>query len=337
MISYTTLSLHVLFGALLIAMVTRIFLRFVVKYFVKKTKTEFDDKILKIINRPIFWTIILTGIYFFLRPVSTNSIYLEILQDTIVSLVVLVWSWEFIQIAKVVFDEIEVKHGKYSDVVPFLNNITRFVVFLLAFFVLLEVWGVNIGPLIASAGIAGLGIAFAARETISNFFGGMSIFFDKPYKIGDYVIIEDKHRGAVIDIGMRSTKIRTRDNVLITVPNSTMITNAVINETGFDPRLRIRLPLQVSYKTNLEQAEAVIIQTLKNNKNVLKEPEPVVRYRSFDDSGITMETLFSIDEPRRKGEIVHSVIKDVFKNLNKDGISIPFPQRDVHLHEQRGR
>ena len=336
MIDYTALNVSVLFVSIFVAIIVWFFFSFVLKVFVKKTQNEIDDQILKIVKRPVFWTIIFIGVYFFLKPVSDSSVYLEVLQHTIVTLVIILWIWESLRVSKIVFSEIESRHGKYSDVVPFLNNITRFTVFVVALFILLETWGVNIGPLIASAGIAGLGVAFAARETISNFFGGMSIFFDKPYKIGDYVIIEGKHRGVVIDIGMRSTKVKTRDNVLITIPNSTMITNAVINETGFDPKLRVRLPLQVAYSTELEKAEQVIIKTLKDNKNVLKEPEPVVRYRSFDDSGISLEALFSIEQPKEKGVIVHQMIIDIHKNLNKEGISIPFPQRDVHLHKQQG-
>ena len=186
----------------------------------------------------------------------------------------------------------------------------------------------------ASAGVAGLAVAFAAKDTVANLFGGVSIFFDKPYKVGDYVIVDDKYRGEVIQIGMRSTKIKTRDNVLLTVPNSVMVTNAVINETGFDPKLRIRIPLGVSYKEDLEKVEKVLVDTLKKHSRVLSSPAPRVRFRAFGESAVELEVLGVIKTPPERGRTIHELIKKIHKSFKKEGIEIPYPHREVYLHQK---
>ena len=145
-----------------------------------------------------------------------------------------------------------------SDFIPFLDNLVKLLTIGVVIFIILGIWSIDITPLFLSAGVAGVAVAFAAKDTVANLFGGFSVFIDKPYKIGDYVIVNEKYRGEVVEIGMRSTKIRTRDNVLLTIPNSVMVTNAVINETGFDPKLRIRISLGVSHNSDLEKVEEIL-------------------------------------------------------------------------------
>lgn len=176
-----------------------------------------------------------------------------------------------------------------------------------------------------------MALAFAAKDFVANVFGGISVFFDKPYIVGDYVIIADKYRGEVLEIGMRSTRIKTRDGVLLTVPNSVLITNAVINETGFDPRLRIRLPIQISYQEDVDRVEKILIEVAHFSDLVLRDPKPLVRYREFADSGIMLELLVTIAEPAQKGFVMHELIKLVQQRFRSEHISIPYPQRDIHV------
>ncbi|MGD8744385.1 MAG: mechanosensitive ion channel family protein [Candidatus Woesebacteria bacterium] len=330
-------AVTILVGAYLISHLVKYILGHFINRLLQKTKTKVDDEITAASKKPIFWTIFLVGINY----ASASLVFFENFQSTIsgalLSLAIVIWMSAGLNIVNIIFEELEVrltKIGKSSDAIPFLKNLSKASLFLAAALVLLKVWGINITPILASAGVLGLAVAFAAKDTVANLFGGISVFFDKPYKIGDYIILEDKYRGEVIKIGMRSTKIRTRDNVLLSVPNSVMVTNAVINETGFDPKLRIRIPMGVSYDDDLEKIEKVLVKVMKKHNNVVKSPSPRVRYRSFADSSITLDAMAVIEAPALRGITIHEIIKDVHKTLKKEGIELPYPQQEIYLHKR---
>ena len=246
-----------------------------------------------------------------------------------------VWSVAILKLLDTIWQNIAKTHPDDKEVqnhlIPFLKATSKIVIVLIITALSLNDWNVNLAPLLASAGVAGVAIAFAAKDIVANFFGGISIFFDKPYKVGDFVIIDEKYRGEVIQIGMRSTKIKTRDEILITIPNSVMTTNAVINETGLDPVLRLRIPVQVSYRSNLASVEQIILEVIGKHKSVLKEPPIKVRYRGFEESGVGLEALANIDEPANRGLIVHELIKAIHSEFGKQGVEVPYPRRDVFV------
>jgi small-conductance mechanosensitive channel len=320
------------FGA---AWVVRFVFEIILKKAMRRTKTKLDDKIIKVVKNPIFWSVLLYGTYLSLSSIVINPELLTRISNFLFSFVILVWGRVGFKLSNIIFREIETRQskdtGKFSDAIPFLDNLAKVSLLLIIILSILGVWGVNITPVLASAGVLGIAVAFAAKDTISNLFGGISVFFDKPYKIGDYVIIEQHYRGEVIEIGMRSTKIKTRDSILITVPNSVMVTNAVINETGFDPKLRIRIPMGVAYNSDLDKVEYTLIEVMKSHKEVIKEPVPRIRFRRFGESAIELEALCIIDEPANRGRVMHELLKEIDKAFKEEKISMPFPQRDVHL------
>lgn len=193
-------------------------------------------------------------------------------------------------------------------------------------------FGLPVTAVFASAGVAGVAIAFAARETVANFFGGMSILFDRPFKTGDFVVLDSGERGEVIQIGLRSTRILTRDEILICIPNS-VITNAkIVNESAPNPRFRIRIKVGVAYGTDINQVEDILIRLARNNPLVANEPEPRVRFRNFGDSSLDFELLCWAQRPHDKGRLTHQLNKDIYKTFHAAGILIPFPQRDIHMY-----
>ncbi len=327
----------ILVASYIIALIIRFIFENILKNLLRKTKTKVDDKIVAASKSPLFWTVFLLGFYYAAISLGLSANIQKILTNLLKSVAIIIWSRAFLKILHIVSTELENrldKTGSSSDAVPFLENLAKVTLFVIIALIFLTTWGVNITPLLASAGVAGLAVAFAAKDTVANLFGGVSIFFDKPYKVGDYVIVDDKYRGEVIQIGMRSTKIKTRDNVLLTVPNSVMVTNAVINETGFDPKLRIRIPLGVSYKEDLEKVEKVLVDTLKKHSRVLSSPAPRVRFRAFGESAVELEVLGVIKTPPERGRTIHELIKKIHKSFKKEGIEIPYPHREVYLHQK---
>ena len=218
------------------------------------------------------------------------------------------------------------------------NNLVRLslrVLTLVILFVLLwyaaAYFGFSGTAVFASAGIAGLAIAMAARETLANFFGGISILLDRPFTGGDYIILDSGERGEVVDIGLRSTRILTRDEILICIPNSVITNVKVVNESAPAPRFRIRIKIGVAYGTDVEQVEEILMKLARENELAANNPIPRVRFRAFGESSLDFELLCWARRPEEKGRLIHSLNKGIYNALNEADITIPFPQRDVHL------
>lgn len=192
-------------------------------------------------------------------------------------------------------------------------------------------FGLSVTAVFASAGIAGLAIAMAARETLANFFGGISLLLDKPFTTGNYIILDSGERGEVVDIGLRSTRILTRDEILICIPNSVITNVKVVNESAPAPRFRVRIKIGVAYGTDVEQVEEILMKLAQENELAANNPASRVRFRAFGDSSLDFELLCWARRPEEKGRLIHSLNKSIYNAFNEADIAIPFPQRDVHL------
>jgi MscS family membrane protein len=329
-------SLTILVGSIFVAALTNFIFTHWLKSLVKRTKTKVDDQLIAILRRPLGITIVLVGAHYSLLPLDLSTESTELLWTALLTISFILWGATLTQVVQV-FSFALKRHLEHthsvidSDLIPFINNITRVVVVGLVALLILDNWGIDITPLLASAGVIGVAVAFAAKDTVANLFGGVSVFIDRPYRVGDYVIVNDQYRGEVTEIGMRSTKIRTRDNVLVTVPNLVMVTNAVVNETGTDPHLRVRLALGVAYESDLEKVEQALLETAAGHSEVSKHPAPTVRFRQFGDSAIELELLVTVSQPANRGRIVHELIKAINVRFKKQGIKIPFPQREIYI------
>ena len=192
--------------------------------------------------------------------------------------------------------------------------------------------GLSFTAVFASAGIVGLGIALAARESLANFFGGISIFMDRPFKTGDYIVLDSGERGKVAEVGLRSTRLVTRDDILISIPNSLITNTKVINESAPNPRYRVRIKVGVAYGTDVDQVEEILLTLAGNNNLVAFAPEPRVRFRNFGDSALEFELLCWAHRPENRGRLIHQLNHQIYKAFEAADIQIPFPQRDLHLH-----
>ena len=215
--------------------------------------------------------------------------------------------------------------------------ITRLVTLVILFVLLWntsDYLGLSFTAVFASAGIVGLGVALAARETLANFFGGISIFMDRPFKSGDYIVLDSGERGRVVEVGLRSTRIITRDDVQISIPNSLMTNTKVINQSAPRNRFRVRIKVGAAYGSDVDQVEEVLLSIARDNKMVAFVPDPRVRFRQFGDSSLEFELLCWARRPEDSGRLVHELNHGIYKSFANAGIEIPFPQRDVHLKPQ---
>jgi MscS family membrane protein len=196
-------------------------------------------------------------------------------------------------------------------------------------------FGIPVNAVFASAGIAGVALALAARESLANFFGGISILFDGPFKTGDFIILDSGERGEVRSIGMRSTRLLTLDDILITIPNSVITSAKIVNESAPYPHFRVRVAVGVAYGSDLDLVETVLTDIAKCCKMVRTDPQPLARIRNFGDSSIEFELLAWAIQPHDRGMVIHDLSKAIDKRFAEEGITIPFPQRDVHLQTEQ--
>lgn len=329
------MGLTTIFFAVLIWLVNKIF-DVLIAAIIRSTQTNLDNKLAPIFRRLLTILLLVTGLYFlttFIRFSSPIHLFISRLYISACAIFIAVAVGEVINTVmhSMLYGHFKGKKESVNATLPFINNVSRIILYTSVALFIMWLYKIDITPALASAGVVGVALAFAAKDFIANVFGGISVFFDRPYTVGDYVIIADKYRGEVLEIGMRSTRIKTRDNVMLTVPNSVLITNAIINESGFDPRLRIRLPMQISYHEDVERVEQILLEVAHFSQHVLKEPKPLVRFREFGDSGIKLELLVTIAHPGQKGFVMHELLKLVNQRFKSEHISIPYPQRDIHV------
>lgn len=324
--------------SLILARLADFFITKFLKEITKKTKTKYDDLIISYLHKPIFFTILFGGIGETLYYLAPPERYLFYSISGLKTVVVLIWAIAIFKISGIMVQGLSEKitsfAGLEKEIIPLIENIAKATVIISTIFVILGVWKKDVTPLLASAGIAGFAVAFAAKDTIANFFGGISVFMDRPYKIGDYIILDSGERGEVVAIGLRSTKILTRDEVLISIPNSIMANSKIINESAPIPRFRVRIPIGVAYGSDVDKVERILEEIAINNKYVVKNPAPRVRFRRFGDSALEFELLVWVIEPKYKGRAVHQINKEIHRRFAEEGIEIPYPKRDIYIRRE---
>jgi MscS family membrane protein len=218
--------------------------------------------------------------------------------------------------------------------VPLFDNLTKILLIGTALYCLLVIWNLDVKPWLASAGIVGIAVGFAAKDSLANLFGGLFIIVDAPYKIGDYINLDGGERGQVTSIGLRSTRLLTRDDVEITLPNAQIANAKIINESGGRWVLsRVTLRVGVAYGSDVDHVREVLLRAARSVPEVLDEPEPRVRFTELGDSALIFRVLCWIRDPVLRGRCVDGLNTAVYKALAAERITIPFPQRELHLHQ----
>lgn len=210
-------------------------------------------------------------------------------------------------------------------------SITRYVFLLLGLLIILQTAGIDLTTLNVLAGAVGIGVGFGLQNVVSNFISGLIIMFERPIKIGDRIVVDDVE-GDVVEIGARSTKVLTNDNIMIVVPNSKFITENVVNWMYNDASVRFRIPVGVAYGTDVRKVEKILLEVAQAEPDVLDDPPPAVRFLGFGDSALNLELrAWSTKAVNRKGRLISAINFAIYDKFHEHGIEIPFPQRDLHI------
>ncbi len=304
----------------------------------QRTRTQVDDKIVDLVRRPLFLTVFL-----FFAGVAGKSVSLpdsaeRVLLKTLLSLVILVWTGAAFGLLHVFLETLSRNRHKYRIItrktLPLFELVGKVIVVAFSAYALMLVWGINPTAWLASAGIIGMAVGFAAKDSLANLFGGIFVIADAPYKVGDFVQLDSGERGQVTQIGLRSTRILSRDDIEITVPNAVMANSKIINENGgrWDKE-RIRAKVGVAYGSDVDHVCKVLLDVARHVDGLCETPEPRVRLRGFGASSLDFELLGWIREPVLRGRILHELHMTIYKRFATEGIEIPYAKHDVYIKE----
>ncbi len=201
----------------------------------------------------------------------------------------------------------------------------------LGLLVILQTSGIDLTALSVAAGGLGIGIGFGLQNIANNLVSGLIVLLERPVKIGDRIEVAGTE-GQVVEIRARSTTVLTNDNIAIIIPNSRFITEEVINWSYSDPKVRFRIPVSVGYDSDVRLVENLLLDVARNNPDVLDDPVPAVRFLEFGDSGLHFELrAWTTTLIQRKGKLVSDLNFAILESFRAHGITIPYPQRDMHL------
>jgi len=217
-----------------------------------------------------------------------------------------------------------------------LGKISRVFLLTVAFLMALTEAGVNLSSLTIFGGALGVGIGFGLQKIVSNFISGFILLGDRSIRPGDVITIGTNY-GWVKELRARYIVVINRDGVETLIPNENLVTTEVINWSYSDRRVRVRIPVQISYNDDPEQAMAIMAQAATANPRVLADPEPAVRLMNFADSGIALELRVWLSDPEEGiGNVRSDINLAIWRGFKEAGITIPYPQRDVHLRQVPG-
>jgi len=217
-----------------------------------------------------------------------------------------------------------------------LGKISRVILLTVAFLMALTEAGVDLSSLTIFGGALGVGIGFGLQKIVSNFISGFILLGDRSIRPGDVITVGTNY-GWVKELRARYIVVINRDGVETLIPNENLVTTDVINWSYSDRKVRVRIPVQISYDDDPEQAMAIMAQAATVNPRVLANPEPGVRLIEFADSGIALELRVWLSDPEEGiGNVRSDINLAIWHGFKRAGITIPYPQRDVHLRHVTG-
>jgi len=304
----------------------------------RKTRFQIDDQIIELLQRPLHTSVILVGLALATNLMNFGGQIEFVIFSILKSIAYLIWTLVFLKITKAILRHVAQDNRHFSvlhsQTLPLFLNIANITIIVFAIYIIFTAWNIDMTAWLASAGIVGIAVGFAAKDTLANLFSGVFILADAPYKIGDFVVLDTGERGEVTHIGIRSTRILTRDDVEVTIPNSVMGNTKVINESGGpEEKYRIRIAVGVAYGSDIDKVREILMNIALEDEAVCETPEPRVRFRMFGASSLDFELLCWIDQPILRGRAIDALNCKVYKRFIEEKVEIPYSKHDLYIKE----
>jgi small-conductance mechanosensitive channel len=331
-------------GIIVLSIIAAAIVDFIVTRFcralTRRTETTLDDRFIELMHKPVRSTVLLLGLWMATAQLALPPKPEMIVAAVIKTIMLVIWTVFALRFFGMLLANLS-RSRNAKMVLPstaaLFDNLARVVVFGAAIYFVFVFWGIDVSAWLASAGIIGIAVGFAAKDTLANLISGISILADAPYKVGDYINLDTGERGRVEHIGLRSTRLLTRDDLEVTIPNAVIGNAKIVNESGGHwERQRIRVKVSVAYGSDVDHLREVLMDVARNHPDTCDNPEPRVRFRAFGDSSLDFELLCWIEEPVLRGRVLDALLGEVYKRLGAEGIEIPYPKRDVYIREMPG-
>ena len=304
---------------------------------VSKTETTFDDVVLEKSKGPLTAIALLAGIRFAIGEIAFNESVMETTEGIILTLVIFAGAFLIYHILDAFIligvKDLAKKSKRKIDqsLLQFTHSILKITIFIVALLMILSSWGVEIAPLLAGLGVAGLAVAFALQSTLSNIFGGISMILDKSVRVGDLIKLDSGVSGKIVSINLRSTKIQTFDNELIIVPNASFSESNIQNVALPGPKTRVVIPFGVAYGSDIAKVKKLVMKEIIKVAHYIEEPEPSVKFLEMADSSLNFKAFFYVDSYENRFGALDEANTRIYNTFNKNNIEIPYPHIDVSL------
>ncbi len=307
--------------------------------FTAVTKTDLDDRILKKITPPVSLLVLTAGLFLAVRSLPLPEKVHPVVAGTlfIVNVFILtnisyrslheLLEWYATRMAE------RGRGGLDQQLLPLAEKLGILFLIFTALMITLKHFNYDILSFATALGIGSLAIGMAAKDTLAQLISGFTIMIDRPFRIGDRIQLTGGQTGDVADIGLRSTKIRTLDNMLLVIPNSDLCNTTVINQAFPDIRVRGRITIGVGYGSDVEVVKQVLLDIAHELDQVLEDPAPEAYFTSFGDSALSMTLFFWVAEYSQLFRVTDQVNTLIIKRFREKGIEIPFPIRTVIMEK----
>jgi len=224
---------------------------------------------------------------------------------------------------------------------PWVNRVLSWGIVAIGVMVAVDTMGISIAPLLAGASVLGIGISFAAKDTLSNLIAGVLLIVDRPFEVGDRIEIWGAPKlqaswGDIVEIGLRATTIRTTDNIMVIIPNNEIMRRDIINYTSSGASIRLRIPIGIAYDANVDLAKKLCLQAADECTYVQNDPVPVCILRSFGSSSVDLQLRVWLLDARQRRDADDWLTERVKALFDEAGVEIPYPKRDLYIKQAPG-
>ncbi|MCE5297059.1 MAG: mechanosensitive ion channel family protein [Euryarchaeota archaeon] len=310
----------------------------------KKTKTDLDDIVLGILRMPVFSLIVLIGAVGSIEILDISQKMLANIETIYAISLVLIGSW----LAYKIYVEVVLHYAKkfanktdteLDDVlIPVLEKIGMILFPFIAVMLVCGILGYDLTVFLAGAGFLGIVVGLAAQTTLANFFAGIQLLIDRPFKVGDLLLMDSGDYGEIKHIGLRATEmLDTTSNQLVIIPNATIANNKIINVVMPDKELTIAVSVGVAYNSDLELVKRLMVDSYLEMSNSKKDKVPSIRLSEFADSSINMKIFIGIDNAVNKWKAASEFREILYKKFKENGIEIPYPQSVVYVKTEQAK
>ncbi len=328
------ISFLIIIGVVVVTKLLVWFIKNILKKLSAKTETKLDDLLVDMLEEPLIYVFALGGIWFALRRLTFTEQVTGYIENRFWFIVIVAVTWFIARLLEALIDEylapiVEKSESDLDDqLLPVAKKAIKYTIWILGIIVALNNAGFNVGAILAGLGIGGLALAMAAKDTVANIFGGFTVFTDKPFVLGDRIKISG-YDGTVLEVGIRSTRIKTLSGTVLTVPNMQFTGNIVENVT-LEPSRKVTLNLGLTYDTPEDKIQ-VAIDILKDiiaNTEGAEDNYPTA-FNSFGDLSLGILFIYDIKKGADILQVQTDVNMQILKRFNENKLEFAFPTQSI--------